>query len=92
MFPVCSKIGFANVPRMLVENSQDSHKPVEINSLRAHGALRSGRPYRSKPARRGRDGPLRGRKRGDQLVSWPWLSGGMAGVEGCRIKTPLPVV
>ena len=46
------------------------------------------------PARRGKadDGALRGRKRGNQLPSWPGLSGAIAGVEGKRIKTPLAVV
>ena len=40
--PEWSKIGFANVPRMVVENSPESHKPVENQRLRAQGASRSG--------------------------------------------------
>ena len=47
-----------------VENSTESHKPVEIGYLRAQGASRSGETKEgSDPARRGRDGPLRGRER-----------------------------
>ena len=42
---------------MLVENSPDSHKPVEIDDLRAHGDSRSGKagkgPERSDEAIRG---------------------------------------
>ena len=42
MYPEWSKIGFANVPRMVVENSTESHKPVEIGDLRDQGDSRSG--------------------------------------------------
>ena len=44
MFPEWSKIWFANVPRMVVENSADSHKPVEIGALRLLMILGVGQP------------------------------------------------
>ena len=61
MFPVWSKIGFANVPRMVVENSPDSHKPVENQRFTASERSRT----RRIPRQRGKaaDGPLRGPKR-----------------------------
>ena len=66
MFPEWSKIGFANVPRMVVENCPDSHKPVEIGYLRHYGdpapvGMVRGTIRRGKAA----DGPLRGQERGD---------------------------
>ena len=54
MFPEWSKIGFANVPRMVVENSAESHKPVEIGDLRLLTIRRLGGASRSNPARKGR--------------------------------------
>ena len=42
MFPEWSKIGFANVPRMVVENSPDHITLWKTNDLRAQGASRSG--------------------------------------------------
>ena len=53
MYPEWSKIGFANVPRMVVENSTESHKPVEIGDLRDQGDSRSGE------TKRVQDGPPR---------------------------------
>ena len=41
-YPECSKSRAGGVSRMLVENSPDSHNPVENHDLRAQGASRSG--------------------------------------------------
>ena len=51
-----------NVGGMVVENSPESHKPVGIGDLRASSDSEDWEAPRSKPARHGRDGPLRGRK------------------------------
>ena len=42
--------------------SPESHKPVGIGDLRASSDSEDWEAPRSKPARHGRDGPLRGRK------------------------------
>ena len=42
MCSVCSKMPRKNVFGLLLENSTDSHKPVEISYLRAQSDSRSG--------------------------------------------------
>ena len=62
MFPVCSKIGFANVPRMLVENSPDSHNPVENQRFTRSGCFEKwGSPRGPNRPAEAADGPLEGR-------------------------------
>ena len=63
MFPEWSKIGFANVPRMVVENSPNHTSLWKTNDLRVQGASRSGEAQRgpNRPAEVA-DGPLRAGK------------------------------
>ena len=63
MFPEWSKIGLANVPRMVVENSPNHTSLWKTNDLRAQGASRSGEAQRgpNRPAEVA-DGPLRAGK------------------------------
>ena len=50
--------------RLGVENSPDSHKPVEIGDLGAQGALRFGGARGPNRPAEAADGPLKGRERG----------------------------
>ena len=56
---------------MDVENSLESHKPVEIGDLRPWCACR-GAGYTESPTRRGgaADGPLRGRGKSLEALDW----------------------
>ena len=67
MFPEWSKIGFANVPRMVVENSPESHNPVEnqrftrSGRFEKWGSLEVQTRGPNRPGEAG-DGPLRAGK------------------------------
>ena len=76
-----------------VENPSESHKLVEILDLRSPSDSKSGDGLRTPnwPAE-GRDGPLRGREGLLHKLGSCCAGGGMAGVEGCRTKTPGAVV
>ena len=77
---------------MVVENPPDSHKPVEIGDLGSQG---DSKIWGSLEVQNGPPGPPR-------AILAPGKSystrrggaddGGMAGVEGCRIRTPGAVV
>ena len=54
VLPVYAEMGLKRVTRICVENSLESHKPVEISVLRASDDSVERRDTRSNPTRKGR--------------------------------------
>ena len=71
-----------------VENSAESHKPVEIGDLRAQGASRSREGGRLQTGQLRPSGAILAPGKGYSTRRGGSDDGAMAGAEGCRIRTP----
>ena len=74
-----------------MENSPESHSPVERGNFRDQSNPRSGEVEGSKPDRRGRQGAILATASGYSTRRGGSDDGAMAGVEGNRIRTPSAV-
>ena len=77
---------------MLVENSRDSHKPVEIDDLRAHGDSRSGKVGRVQNGPQRLSGVILAPGKGYSTRRGGSDDGAMVGTDGKRIRMPVAVV
>ena len=73
---------------MLVENSTDSHKPVEIDDLRAQGDSRSGEVGRVQSGPTRPSGAILTPGKGYSMSNGGSDDGAMVGTDGKRIRTP----
>ena len=73
---------------MLVEKSRDSHKPVEIGDLGSQGDWKNREPKRVQSGPPGPPAAILAPRKSYSTRRGGADDGGMAGVEGCRIKTP----
>ena len=73
---------------MLVENSPDSHKPVETDDLRSQGDSRNGEVGRVQNGPTRPSGAILPPGKGYSTSRGGSDDGAMVGVEGCRIRRP----
>ena len=87
-YPLSPETSGPGVSTFTVENCPESHKPVEISDLRAQGASKIWGSLEVQNGPPGPPGAILAPGKSYSTIRGGADDGGMAGVEGKRIKTP----